>query len=101
MDRIKDTDTMIKIELGKEGRFLSGRSRVSEILGKFDPNALRADEVQISFADVESCSQSFVSELVFKLKEFGVQKGKIKVSDIADKEIERRVSTELHRLDMI
>ena len=92
---------MIKIELGKEGRFLSGRSRVADILKKFDPKVLKTDDVEINFANVESCSQSFISELVFKLKESGVQRGKIKITDVADKDVEKRVSTELHRLDML
>lgn len=92
---------MTRIELGKEGKFLSGRSRAVEILKKYDSISLKNDGVEINFQNVESCSQSFISELIVQLKGAGVQKGNIKVTSVADKDIEKRVVTELHRLEMV
>ena len=100
MDRYEDTNSMMKIALGKEGKFLSGRSRAQEIVKEFDADLLKKEEVEISFEKVESCSQSFISELIFRLKEVGVQPGRVKATAISDPEKEKRFKSELKRLSM-
>ncbi len=54
---------MIEIKLGVEGKFLSGRSRVTEILSRY-PNLKDGEDVTFDFAGVDVASQSFVSELL-------------------------------------
>lgn len=101
MDTNESANKMIKIELGKEGKFLSGRSRAKDIVGKFANDQFPNSAIELNFNDVESCSQSFLSELVYRLKEKGVRPGKIKSSDIADQDVQERLNAELHRLEMI
>lgn len=100
MDSNASSNKMITIELGKEGKFLSGRSRAAEIVKNFGSSNMKESDVELDFSGVESCSQSFISELIFRLKESGVQAGKIKPKSIQDTDVEKRFDTELSRLEM-
>ena len=98
MDRNDSADT-IKIELGKEGPFLSSRSRAREIINKIKFSQTISFEIELDFKDVESCTQSFISELIVNLKGKGILSGRIKAKSI-DQRLETRLKTELNRLEM-
>ncbi len=100
MDTNENTHRIV-IELGKEGPFLSGRSRAEEIVSKIDFPGLPMSEIEIDFGNVDSCAQSFVSQMIVSLKERGVQPGRIKGKSLHDKEkLKERLQRELNRLDM-
>ena len=88
---------MIKIELRKEGKFLSGRSTALEIINEYDPENLSEESIEIDFSGIEACAQSFVSELIFQLKQRGVKCDQIKYSSVSDRIIQQRINKELKR----
>lgn len=100
MDTNESANKMIKIDLGKEGKFLSGRSRANDIVGKLANDQLSTSSIELNFSDVESCSQSFLSELIYRLKEKGVRPGTVKSSGATDNEVKERLNAELQRLEM-
>ena len=92
---------MIRIELGKKYKFLSGRSIAIEVINQYSVEQLRAEDIEIDFSKVESCTQSFLSELVFQLKERNVNPGKIRCVSFEAQKIKDRMGKELERLGML
>ena len=100
MDQIRGAHLMTKINIGTEGKFLSGRSRAAELVDHImesNPNL----PLTLDFTGVESASQSFISELLFVLKERGVQIHEIQFTGIKDKEIDARIKREIERLSQL
>jgi hypothetical protein len=88
----------MKIDLGKHGQFLSGRSLPREIINQntYTPGA----KVELDFNGVVSCNQSFLNELFMALRDAGV--GLIQVSYTnAPVELARRIQDEINRLEKI
>jgi hypothetical protein len=100
MDTDASSDQIVEIRLGQEGAFMSGRSRVHEILNKYLDTAWPSVKVIVDFSGVNSCSQSFVSELVYRLKEKGLKPGCFESIHIDDQELKLRIDNELARLGM-
>ena len=91
---------MVKIELGKIHRFLSGRSIAIDIIRQYPEEQLRTEKIEIDFSEVESCTQSFLSELVFQLRELKVKPENIKCVSLEVQRIKDRMDKELERLGM-
>ena len=101
MDKNGGSCKMIKIELRKEGNFLSGRSKAFEIINEYDPKSLTNESIVIDFTDIEACAQSFISELIFQLKQRGVRCDQIKCKSVSDSFIQQRIDKELKRFGLM
>lgn len=91
---------MTKINVGHEGKFLSGRSHAAELIDrliKLHPNP----PIVLDFSGVESASQSFISELLVTLKERGIELQEIQFIGIKDAEIDARIKREIERLTQL
>lgn len=101
MDFNERSDKIVSINLSSYGKFLSGRSIAVEIISSInDGNDFTNRSVNIHFDDLDSCSQSFLSELILQLKNIGIKPGCIFFDGIGDEIIEDRLVKELTRLDM-
>ncbi len=92
---------MIKINFGEISNFFSGRSRVLEILDKYSCDDWHINRIEVSFINVDSCSQSFISELIYQLKEKGVKKGFLTYKLEDNSTIKRKIDNELIRFQMV
>ena len=90
----------MKIELGKQGHFLSGRSRAVDILEEYEFTSLN-ETIEIDFSGIVTCAQSFVSELIFQLKQRGIKSGQIRYTSVSDENLKRRIQRELERFGFI
>lgn len=100
MDNDASANAIAKIELGKQSKFFGGRSIAIEILESYTTIDWSTGTTEIDFTGVESCTQSFISELLYRLKEKGVKKGCVKYITSNDR-IENRMNTELKLFDLI
>lgn len=89
---------MIKIELKKQGNFLSGRSRAIEIVN--DAGKIEMPVV-LDFSGIDWVTQSFISELLVALHDSGISLNEIKIEGVVKHEIESRVFREIERLQFI
>ncbi len=90
---------MKTIELGKIGRFLSGRSRAFEAVEEIQPNP--SDNINVNLDGVESMAQSFISELLITFHKHNIDLSTIKFVNYENDHVEKRVKTELDRFHRI
>jgi len=91
---------MTKINMGTEGKFLSGRSRALELVDRI-MESQPSLPLTLDFTGVGSVSQSFISELLFILKDRGIQLHEIKFTGVKDKAIDARIKREIERLSQL
>lgn len=100
MDTNESANKMINIVLVKEGKYLSGRSIAKELVDNVGRDNLAEAIVELNFDGVETCSQSFLSELIYRLKEKGLKPGSVHSSSLTNETVAIRLKNEIKRLEM-
>ncbi len=100
MDKYRSANSIAKIELGQQSKFFGGRSIAIEVLENYSAVNWSIGTTEIDFTGVESCTQSFISELLYRLKEKGARRGFVKYIT-SNERIETRMNTELKRFGLI
>lgn len=85
------------IKLKDFGKFFSGRTHAVEILEKSKPFAV-GERFVFDFENVESFSQSFVSELIVKVKSEGIDLNSIDAQNFSNDSLKSRFFIELDRI---
>ncbi len=90
----------MRIELRQFGKVFSGRSRATEIVSMI--TVLPLDEVvEVDLSEVEWATKSFISELLFQLRNRGIDPESVKFSGVADAELEGRIIEEFKRFSSV
>lgn len=93
---------MKKIELKSLGSFLASRTRAQDLLSKeFGSGNMEFENIVLDFNEIENVSQSFLSELFFRMKEMNIDLETLKYLNLTDENIKQRVSKEIERIQSI